>query len=236
MGSPIGQPMTHEASVDAVAFSPDGKIVLLSQTTPRVWDAAVGSPIGQPMTHEDWINAVAFSPDGKWVLTGSRDNGAALERRRLARRTADDARGLGRRRGVQPRRQDRPHRELGQHRAALERVGSPIGQPMTHEDRVNAMAFSPDSKLRKPGVLPEPPWRVNAVAFSPDGKTVLTGSTDKTARLWSTAARSPIGQPMTHRGSVNAVAFSPDGKIASGSLDNTARLWDAAAGRRSGNP
>jgi WD40 repeat protein len=51
----------------------------------------------------------------------------------------------------------------------------------------------------------------NAVAFSPDGSKVLTGSDDNTARLWSAADGSPIGQPLKHEGSVFAVAFSPDG-------------------------
>jgi WD40 repeat protein len=32
---------------------------------------------------------------------------------------------------------------------------------------------------------------VEAVAFSPDGKTVITGSRDKTARLWDVAAALP---------------------------------------------
>ena len=32
---------------------------------------------------------------------------------------------------------------------------------------------------------------VQAVAFSPDGKTVLTGSWDKTARLWDAATGQP---------------------------------------------
>ena len=51
-----------------------------------------------------------------------------------------------------------------------------------------------------------------SVAFSPDGKTVLTGSCDKTARLWDAATGQPIGQPLAHQGAVGAVAFSPDGK------------------------
>ena len=36
---------------------------------------------------------------------------------------------------------------------------------------------------------------VRAVAFSPDGKTVLTGSEDKTARLWESATGQPLGLP-----------------------------------------
>ena len=78
---------------------------------------------------------------------------------------------------------------------------------------------------------------VTCVAFSPDGKTVLTGSDDKTARLWDAATGQPIGQPLTHQGAVMAVAFSPDGKtVLTGSEDKTARLWDAATGQPLGQP
>ena len=40
------------------------------------------------------------------------------------------------------------------------------------------------------------------VAFSPDGKTVLTGSDDRTARLWDAATGRPLGHPMTHQDGV----------------------------------
>jgi WD40 repeat protein len=76
-----------------------------------------------------------------------------------------------------------------------------------------------------------------AVAYSPDGKSVLTGSGDKTARLWSAADGRPIGQPMAHQGIVRAVAYSPDGKsVLTGSGDYTARLWSAADGTPIGQP
>ena len=64
------------------------------------------------------------------------------------------------------------------------------------------------------------------MAFSPDGKTIVSGSADKTIRLWDLDGN-PIGQPFQgHSASVRSVAFSPDGKtIVSGSDDGTIRLW-----------
>jgi tetratricopeptide (TPR) repeat protein len=70
---------------------------------------------------------------------------------------------------------------------------------------------------------------VVAVAFGQDSRTVLTGSSDRTARLWDAATGRPIGPTLTHQDQVLAVAFSPDGKtVLTGSDGHTARLWDVS--------
>ena len=77
---------------------------------------------------------------------------------------------------------------------------------------------------------------VSSVAFSPDGKLIVSGSWDKTVRLWNTTGK-PIGQPFHINSYVTSVAFSPNGKlIVSGSLDNTVRLWDLLEGNLVGQP
>ena len=73
---------------------------------------------------------------------------------------------------------------------------------------------------------------VLSVALSADGKYVLTGSFDKTARLWDAATGQEVRVFTSHADAVLGVAFSPDGKhILTGSRDTTARLWDAATGQ-----
>ncbi len=68
--------------------------------------------------------------------------------------------------------------------------------------------------------------RIIDVAFSPDGKYVLTGSDDKTARLWDAQTGSELRRFQGHIYRVNGVAFSPNGRyVLTGGSDNIARLW-----------
>ena len=67
---------------------------------------------------------------------------------------------------------------------------------------------------------------VNTVCFSPNGKTILTGSDDKTARLWNLNGNL-LQVFKGHEDRISSVCFSPDGKsILTGSDDKSARLWD----------
>jgi WD40 repeat protein len=72
---------------------------------------------------------------------------------------------------------------------------------------------------------------VKSVAFSPDGRQVVSGSYDRTVRLWDAATGTALQTLESHTDAVTSVAFSPDGRqVVSGSYDRTVRLWDAATG------
>jgi serine/threonine protein kinase len=74
---------------------------------------------------------------------------------------------------------------------------------------------------------------VNSAVFSPDGRRILSGSSDKTLRLWDVATRQELRCFKGHTKTLRSVAFSPDGTLAlSGGFDHTVRVWDVETGRQ----
>ncbi len=72
---------------------------------------------------------------------------------------------------------------------------------------------------------------VNSVAISPDGCKILSGSLDRTLKLWDLVTGECQHTFKGHTKGVNSVAISPDGRQAlSGSGDKTLKLWDLATG------
>jgi WD40 repeat protein len=70
---------------------------------------------------------------------------------------------------------------------------------------------------------------VLAVAFSPDGRRALTGSSDKTARIWEVKTGQLLQRLAGHTAAVTGVWFSSDGdRVLTLSNDATCRLWRAA--------
>jgi WD40 repeat protein len=72
---------------------------------------------------------------------------------------------------------------------------------------------------------------LSAVSWSPDGSRVVTGSEDKTAKVWDVKTGAEGLTLNGHTGEVSAVSWSPDGsRVLTGSLDKTAKVWDAKTG------
>ncbi|NQT33887.1 caspase family protein, partial [bacterium] len=68
---------------------------------------------------------------------------------------------------------------------------------------------------------------ITSIAFSPDGKYILTGSNDRSARLWNVKTGREIRVFRRHSDFVTSVDFSPDSiHIVTGSLDNSIKLWE----------
>lgn len=66
--------------MNAVAFSPDGKLLITAgrDNEARLWDVKSGHLRDTFIGHTSWIWNAVFSPDSKYVLTASQDRTARL--------------------------------------------------------------------------------------------------------------------------------------------------------------
>ena len=69
------RPLTDATEVNALAFSPDGKMLASGGTdmTVQVRDSATGEPITTLTGHTNGITALTFSPDNRTLVSGSAD-------------------------------------------------------------------------------------------------------------------------------------------------------------------
>jgi WD40 repeat protein len=220
--------LVHAKSVNAVAFSPDGRYLATasSDRTARVTDTETGKEVarithgvGLPADEDARVVSLAFSPDGRSLVTGSYDHTARLTR--VA---------------------------TGQTLWQLRHGGSVFSVAFSHDGRTVATG-SKDGRDGAALVLDavtghelqrlQHEESVNTVAFSPDDKYLATSSKDFTARVMDTATGKEVAR-LKHQDVVNAVAFYPDGRfIATASDDHTARVMEIATRRelsRMGHP
>ncbi|CAI9561822.1 unnamed protein product [Staurois parvus] len=67
---------------------------------------------------------------------------------------------------------------------------------------------------------------INSIAVSPNDKLIVSGSQDKTAKLWSASDLSLIGVFRGHKRGIWCVQFSPaDQIVATSSADGSLKLW-----------
>ncbi len=72
---------------------------------------------------------------------------------------------------------------------------------------------------------------VTALAFAPGGRTLVSGSTDKSLKIWDANSGQILKTLIGDTDTVSSVAYLPSGKrIISGSFDRSVIIWDADTG------
>ncbi|MGA2079208.1 MAG: caspase family protein [Holophaga sp.] len=247
----------HTFGVEAVAFSPDGRLGLSGgdDQTCILWDVASGRQIRTFLGHSGPVEAVAFSPDGRSALSGSDDG--TLKLWDLA--TGQELRTFrGHTAGVTTVAFSANGRLAlsGSKDQTLKLWDVASGRELKtlrgHTDKIMAAAISPDGRwalsagyeqdatLRlwdlagggEPRILPEDIGMVTSLAFSPDGRLALVGA-GPDLTLLDVAKGTTVRTFQDDGREIHHVAFSPDGRVAF-SFDWTRKLdlWDVASGRK----
>jgi WD40 repeat protein/tRNA A-37 threonylcarbamoyl transferase component Bud32 len=249
----------HQASVNSVAFSPDGRLLASCEGrwagrepgAVKVWDLATGRKVASCTGHTKPVVQVAFNPDGQRLASASHDGTARIWDAETGTQLA-----LFR----------APHGAVysvafspdGQRLATTHPDGSVVvwdavlGKPQHtlagHRDNVFCVAFSPDGRLLASGSrdrtvkLWDPtsgrvvstlagPVDVRCIAFSRDGQLLAAGGYDQTVKVWMLPGRELLTY-QRHAMPVTSVAFSPDGRrIASSDYEGYIKFWDPRSGR-----
>ena len=215
----------HSFSVTAVALSSDGRRAVSGSDdeTLRVWDLESGQTLRTLQGHTRSVTAVALSSDGRRAVSGSDDE---------TMRVWD--------------------LESGRTLRTLQRHSEKINAVALSSDRRRAVSGSDDKTLRVWDLESGQTLRtlqghtekvtlrtvqghalpVTAVALSSDGRRAVSGSHDRTLRVWDLKSGQTLRTLQGHTHFVNAVALSSDGRRAvSGSDDRTLRVWDLKDGR-----
>ncbi len=159
--------------------------------------------------HSDFINSIDIHPEKELLVTGSKDQKVILwdlrEKKDLL--TLDDNTG------------------------EIQCVAfSPDGKYLVGSDRNIIRVWTVEGEYINS--LSGHATAVWSIDFNPAGDRIVTGSFDRTFRLWDFINLKELSEFEGHSKSVLAVAFHPvRNVIASGSLDETIRLWDMTSHR-----
>ncbi len=208
----------QEATIRTVAFSGDGKLLAIGDFAGRtsLLDPATGKIVATLPRHAKTVNSVVFTPDDKMLAIGSFDGTISLwdiaaGKEQLAFSLPDEM-------VVKIAISSDAHRL-----AAVTWQGKAYLWDLPKREKLHSLQAS------------QGPAIAEAVAFAPDGKSIVTGSWDKTVRLWNTATGEPIRDLIGHTSAVQNAAFSPDGKtLATSDARGKVLLWSPDTGERLG--
>jgi WD40 repeat protein/serine/threonine protein kinase len=241
----------HSDRVAAVAFSPDGRHAVSGgdEGVLFLWEVATGQCLRRREGHRFGITCVALGADGQQALSGSSDKqvrfwpqlrGHPAAPNILCREHASDRTVTAGK--VYQRALDQARRALADSDLLLaaQRIREARAQPgyARHPEALEAWA---DLYVWLPRKGLAAAWEgqavmahrqaVTCVCLALDGSQALSGSKDRTVKLWSVPGGRCLGTLRGHEAAVLAVCLARDGRKAlSASSDQTIRVWHLGSG------
>lgn len=224
----------HTAGVRACAISGSGELLASASADKsiRVWQLSSGLPDFTLEGHRDWVNGCAFDPTGSLLASVSNDRTLRLwdlrtRSRKLALVAHDNWVNAC---AISPN---------GRHVVSAAADGTLKRWPLDFDealweswlsgkDRLNAELAA---LLLKPLVFQGHTASVNCCAFGPDGSYMVSGSSDRTLRLWNVETGALQRVLLGHAAPVSGCQVSPDAtSIVSVAEDGVVKVWRAHDG------
>ena len=225
----------HTDSVQAVAFSPNGKLIVSgsSDKTVRLWEAETGKLRRARDEHTAPVNIVAFSAKGDKFWSASRKNNMLRSwYSRDGGRWSSSTSSIDIVKSITT-------EAFSQH---SETFAKAVELTMAVKDKFQFAVFLSEIDPHKDfePIFTKHTQKIVALTISPSSEFIATGSSDWTIEVWKVGIEPlkgmDLGDPLWilrgHAGTVTTVAFSANGKIlASGGADQRVRLWDLTTGQ-----
>jgi WD40 repeat protein len=222
--------LARDQGISQVAISPDGRTLATSHTDGviRLRDPATGKELRSHNFHSQGVGFIAFSSDSSRLMIVSSTSDKRYEAKSWDfGGDAEDTLVSGTCSTVTQAVLSRDGRALA--------VGYPVGDDRRPDQPGEAVVWDTVSAEEVCRLRGHSGW-VDVLAFTPNGKLLVTGSTDKTARLWDAASGKERMLLSGHTDVISALAISPDGRqLASGDWDSVVRLWDLTSGKEQVN-
>ena len=218
----------HAAAVNAVAFSPDGKILASADNDGDIsfWDPGSGERKHTHNFAHTPVYAMAYSPDGKFLALSGKGQAAILF----------DGTNI----------QSLPTSFIAHQDQILALAWGPNHILATSSCAEHAPTFGcsqGEAAIWKVEQFGKPPvelkrfndhadW-INAMACSPNGKWLLTGGADNMINIFQAPEWELVKIMPGHTNRINALAFPKknSGLAVSAGLDGAAILWEIPQGR-----
>lgn len=190
----------HKGDVASFCFGPDGSTLVSGSDDGevRLWEFPGRPDQLSLLGHRGNLREVAFSPDGQRLVSGGADNTARVWDTRTGQELLTF----------------RGHKGFVT-AVAWSPDGKRIVSGSTHGDKSQIQVWDPNSGRVEQVIGAAQGGHTNSVwwvNFNPDGTVLLSGSPDRTVRLWDTATWKQIKVLEGFQSAVDGAAFSPDGK------------------------
>lgn len=200
----------HEATVFAVACSPDGRKVASASKdrTVRIWDAVDGNCLAVLRGHTDEVNMVVWSPDGRWLASAD-DEGMV----RLWDAIRPGPLKIVLRESLGP---------------AVALMFSPDGSLLARGYDDGTLILTDTASWQTRRVIVTGPSRVEMLAFSPDGRLLASANGRSGVQVWNVAEDRAEPLKSLHKLRAFDVAFDRESRLAACG-EEWATIWDVLA-------